>query len=152
MRAPQLKLPRGARKEREKQTPSERVLLDIWDVGAGPHYYDGKLASTPEWRVLKVLAELGWTPEFQVTKFGGRSLAGGQVLDILVTQRRPLVYIDVRSYWHKGAAGEANDARKIFQLRASAPEVKVLVIWEEETENRALLRARLLSEVGAHGR
>lgn len=153
-KTPQLKRQRRGRRRREA---GERrpAVLDLekgeFDIGEGPWYYRGKKASSAEYRCLMVLDELGWTPDFQVSKFGGRTYPGGQVLDILITQRQPVVYIDVRGYWHRGAQGEANDARKIFQLRASAPDVTVIVIWDDEAKNKDMLYQKLLREVGARG-
>jgi len=152
LKTPVLKTGRREAREPVSEAPGITPSPLGWELGDGPFYYQGERASKPEWRVLLTLMRLGWQPAFQVRKFGGRSLAGGQVLDILVTQRRPIVYIDVRGYYHKGAEGEAKDARKILQLRASNPDVKVLIVWEDETENREMLYSRLLHEVGAYGR
>jgi hypothetical protein len=152
-RAPVLRLPRvtGSPAAGGKHAPATLQIKDpsLLDIGEGPWFFKGKKASSAEYRCIKVLQELGWDPDFQVSKFGGRTYPGGQVLDILVTQRQPLVYIDVRGYYHKGAQGEANDARKIFQLRASAPDVKLVVVWEEEAKHHELLRNKLMHEVGA---
>lgn len=122
-----------------------------FDVGAGPWFVKGKKASLPEYRVAKVLAKLGREFQFQVSKFGGRAIAGGQVLDFIVDDSRPIVYVDVRGYWHKGAAGEANDARKIFHVRAAAPHVKIVIVWQEQTEREENLMNFLRQEVGSRG-
>jgi hypothetical protein len=122
-----------------------------FDIGEGPWYYKGQKASSAEYRCLMVLEKLGWSPSFQVRKFGGRRIAGGQVLDILVEQRNPPVYIDVRGYYHRGAQGEADDAKSIFQLRAAAPDVKIIIVWDDEAKNQEMLYQRLLREVGARG-
>jgi hypothetical protein len=152
MHAPKLKLRRPSVRQPSKGQASLRLVGERFDIGEGPWYYGGKKASSAEYRVLVVLAELGWSPEFQVTKFGGRTLAGGQVLDILITERIPAVYIDVRGYYHRGAQGEAKDARKIMQVRASAPDTRILVVWDSETEHREQLRNMLIREVGIRGR
>jgi hypothetical protein len=150
--APRLKMRPVRKPAAPGQAPTYQLAQTIFDIGEGPWYYDGKNASSAEYRVLLVLAELGWSPEFQVTKFGGRTLAGGQVLDILITDKNPPVYIDVRGYYHKGAAGEANDARKIMQVRASNQNVKIVIVWDTETTNREHLRGILEREVGVRGK
>ncbi len=152
-RAPQLKPIRERRAPiKAPAMPGMELPKAEFDIGAGPWYYQGKKASSAEFRVLSVLNELGWKPQFQVRKFGGRQIAGGQVLDILIEDRTPPVYIDVRGYYHRGARGEADDAKQMFQLKAARPDIQVLVVWDNEAANYDLLRQRILGEVGARGR
>ena len=150
---PVVKFGRPERRPPVETVPGITAAEPAWDIGAGPWYYQGKQASSAEFKVLKTLVQLGWTPSFQVSKFGGRSLAGGQMLDILLGQHTPPVYIDVRGrYWHGGAEATANDARKLLQVRATNPLVKIIIIYDDETDNRQWLYNRLLAEVGAYGR
>jgi hypothetical protein len=152
MRAPQLKFPKPPRQQTEKGAPSERVELGTWDVGEGPWFVQGKKASKPEYRVARVLNRLGWEFNFQEAHFGGRRIAGGQILDYVLSSTSYPIVIDVRSVWHMGAAAEANDARKMIQIRASNPMARIVIVYEEQTENEELLYSFLLQELGAKGR
>lgn len=151
LRPPRVTLPRVRRGEPDVGDYDEVEAEDEEDIGEGPWYVKGYRASKPEYRVAKALEKLGRRFEFQVSKFGGRQIAGGQVLDFVLSDSVPLIIIDVRGYWHKGAAGEANDARKVFQTRAARPDAKYVIIWEEQTEDDQALLELLRQEIGARG-
>ena len=51
----------------------------------------------------KIEITTGWTWEYQIPIYGGRQLAGGQVVDFLVqTPGRPTVLDPMGKYWHTG--------------------------------------------------
>ena len=151
MRVPQLKLPRAPRREQVGEVPSQVVPKGEFDVGPGPWYVQGKKASKPEFQIARILNRLGWRYSFQEAHFGGRAFPGGQVVDFVLRDTHYPIVIDARGYYHKGAAGEANDARKMLQIRATAPMVKILVIYEEQAANEEFLYALLLRELGGRG-
>lgn len=84
----------------------------------GTGYVNGKkVGSKPEWYAALALARLGWNFRVQVSYFGGRTIRGGMVLDILVgTLPKPTPVFIQGTYWHSGARGEV-DALQIANLR-----------------------------------
>ena len=121
----------------------------LWDIGPGPWYWDGKRASRPEYITLIMLKRLGWRPRFQVNFLGGRRIPGGQVLDIVLDEVYPPIYITVKGYWHESARAAYDDSVKELTVRRIIPGTKVLSVWEKDIDQPGWLRDFLLREVGA---
>jgi hypothetical protein len=122
------------------------------EVGPGPFSYMGFPASLPEWLVLRELMRLGWRPSFQVNFMAGRALPGGQVLDVVLADALPPVFINVQSYFHLGALKAYTDLVKRNMVQAAYPGARILDLWEEDIQNDRWLRDKLLLEVGPRGR
>jgi hypothetical protein len=74
------------------------------DIEEMPGMIDGQQATNLyEWRAAKALWKLGLSFDYQVSFDGGRSRAGGQVVDFVVDTIpvRTAVWID-GEYWHEG--------------------------------------------------
>jgi hypothetical protein len=154
---PQFKLTRLTR----TTPPTPKSLSDqwrmtqepkTWDIGAGPWSYQGKKASRPEYLCLKVLQQLGWRPDFQTDFAGGRKLPGGQVLDIVVNEHFPPVYINVMGFYHFGAAKNFNDFIKEATVRAVMPMTKIIDVWETQVDQPHYLETLFAREIGYAGR
>jgi hypothetical protein len=122
------------------------------EVGPGPFSYMGFPASLPEWLVLRELMRLGWRPSFQVNFMAGRSLPGGQVLDVVLPDALPPVFINVQSYFHLGALQAYTDLVKRNMVQAAYPGARILDLWEEDIVNDRWLHDKLMLEVGPRGR
>ena len=76
-----------------------------------------KAGSKPEWNVAIALVRLGWSFDYQLSYFGGRTIAGGMVLDFLVSTLPDPTPIFVQGeYWHSGARQEV-DALQLANMR-----------------------------------
>ena len=126
-----------------------KTKRDIWDIGSGPWQWGGKPASRPEYITLIMLRALGHKPRFRVSIFGGRRLPGGQVLDIVLDDLRPAVYISVKGYYHQSASAAYNDRLKEMLAMAAVPGTKVLEIWESDLDQKGWLESFLVQNVGA---
>ena len=141
-----IKRPPLLKTKREPKQPASTVRRQVnvpqetFDVGEGPWQLQGKPASKPEYKVGVMLSKLGRRYQFQVTQFGGRLIRGGQVLDFLLEDFPPRTIVDVRSYHHKGAAGEVKDAQRRLQVLGADPAAKYVVVWEEDTLVEDMLR------------
>jgi len=123
---------------------------DIWDIGSGPWSWGGQLASRPEYITLITLKKLGWNPKFQTRIYGGRRLPAGQVLDIVIDELTPPIYISVKSYYHEGAEAAYNDRMKqMLAQSAFTGGVKILEVWEKDLDQEGWLLDMLVREVGA---
>jgi hypothetical protein len=151
-RPPDIKTKRPRKPPMNTGSPPIIVSDDRFNVGEGPWQLQGKPASKPEYRVGVILSKLGRRYEFQVSSFGGRLIKGGQMIDFLLEDRPPRTVIDVRGYYHKGAAGEAKDIKRRLQVLAADPYTRYVPIWEEDTIDETILRNKLSVEVGAGGR
>jgi hypothetical protein len=150
-----MKIIRPRRLARPKTTTGGTPPLKVAsgeDIGLGPWSYQGKKASRPEYLVLLTLMRLGWHPDFQTNFAGGRTIPGGQVLDIIVNEHVPPIYIDVRGFYHFGAAKNFNDLLKEMAVKAALPETKMVVVWESEVDQYRYLENLLEREVGRRGR
>jgi len=125
---------------------------DVWDIGPGPWYWQGKPATRPEFITLLVLHKLGWNPRFQTDILGGRRLPGGQVLDIVLDEHQPIIYITVKSYHHLGARASYYDAVEEAVVRSVIKDARVLEVWEKDIDQPGWLEAFLRREVGIRGR
>jgi len=125
---------------------------DIWNIGPGPWYWQGHRASRPEFITLIMLRKLGWNPRFQTSILGGRRLPGGQVLDIVLDEHQPVVYITVKSYHHRGARASYYDAVEEAVVRSVIADARVLEVWEQDIDQPGWLEAFLRREVGVRGR
>jgi hypothetical protein len=125
---------------------------DLWGIGPGPWYWQGERASRPEYITMIVLHKLGWNPSFQTNILGGRRLPGGQVLDIVLNEHQPPVYISVKGYYHEGARASYYDSVKEIMVRSVIKGVQVLEVWEKDIDQRGWLEAYLRREVGVRGR
>ena len=127
-----------------------RTKQDIWQIGSGPWFWNGgQPASRPEYIVLITLKRLGWNPSFQTRVFGGRRLPAGQVLDIILEEVSPPIYINVKSYYHEGAEAAYNDKMKELLALGAYPGAKVLEIWEKDLDQPNYLEDLLVREIGA---
>lgn len=85
----------------EVRTPVRRA-----EQPAAPKRYRirGRRATDLEWRAWQTLLRLGWREadlEFQVDELGGRRVAGGIVLDIVVwAPAMPIIVEPAGEYWH----------------------------------------------------
>ena len=129
-----------------------RSKPDIWGIGLGPWLWHGVRASRPEYITLIVLRRLGWNPSFQTNILGGRRLPGGQVLDIVLDEHQPPIYISVKGYYHEGAKASYYDAVKESMVRNIIQGVRVLEVWEKDIDQRGWLEDFLRREVGVRGR
>jgi len=167
MRAPTLG--RSARRSRDtpslrkptvsKPVPGPKVTTwivrtkpDIWNIGEGPWFWNGQPASRPEYITLIVLKRLGWHPKFQTRIAGGRRIPGGQVLDILLEEASPPIYISVKGYYHQGAAAAYDDKVKEIMAKSVLNNARVIEIWEKDIDQRGWLESYLEREVGVRGR
>lgn len=151
-RPPELKT-RAERKPTQNVTRAAvTVPQETFDVGEGPWTVQGKPASKPEYKVAVILSKLGRRYLFQQSAFGGRLIRGGQVIDFLLEDFPPRTVVDVRSYHHMGARGEAQDAQRRLQVLASDPHSKYVVVWEEDTLTEEFLYRKLSIEVGTSGK
>lgn len=116
-------------------------------IGPGPWQLQGQPASRPEYMVGKMLDKLGWRYVFQSPFMGGRKVPGGQVLDFVIDERRTVV--DVRGYYHYGAAKEYKDAMQAAALAQAG--YREVAVWEEEIDQYRWLENFLTRELGVRG-
>ena len=127
-----------------------KTKADIWDIGSGPWSWGGKPASRPEYITLITLQRLGWKHvEFQKNVAGGRRIPAGQILDIVIPDHAPPIYISIKSYHHEGAAAGANDKIKEMLAKSLIPGVRVLTIWEWQIDQEGWLENFIETEIGA---
>ena len=126
-----------------------RTKQDIWQIGSGPWFWNGEPASRPEYIVLVMLKKLGWNPAFQVRVFGGRRLPSGQVLDIILDEVAPPVYISVKGYYHRSAQAAYEDRVKELLALGAYPRAKVIEIFEWQLDQPNWLEDTLVREVGS---
>lgn len=63
--------------------------------------------SVEEWRTAVALDKYGWDYDYQVSYFGGRRVAGGQVIDFIVRTLPLQTPLQVYGrYWHGSAEAE----------------------------------------------
>jgi len=106
--------------------------------------------SKEEYRCAKALEKYGWDFDYQVQYFGGRRVAGGQVLDFLV-QTLPLptplqIYGD---YWHGSAEAERDRLQQILLMSNFHDQLAPVVIFtEEKVDNQDVANESVLKEFG----
>lgn len=125
---------------------------DVWGVGEGPWQIQGKVASRPEFIVWKILRSFGWNPRFQKNILGGRRMPGGQVLDFVIEDRWPPVYVTVKSYYHKSVYARRDDVYKQLRAQSLIPGVQIVEIWERQLESPRVARDLIRREIGVRGR
>jgi hypothetical protein len=117
-------------------------VKEIWLTKAKPPSQKAQMGliqgRTPgsmlEWNVSQALDTLGLRYIYQYSVAGGRSLAGGQVLDFYVyTPVKPTPILVNGRYWHTGVHADELDTMKIKKLLHNRTE-DVLVIWEENCQ------------------
>jgi len=91
----------------------------------------GKNATLNEFNVAAVLDNLGIQYLFQVSFWGGRTVAGGQILDFLVWTPLKQGLQVFGNYWHEGLM--SNEDRYKITLLEEFLGQPVIVLWGEET-------------------
>lgn len=90
--------------------------------------------SALEWNVSQALDRLGLKYQYQYWIGGGRSVAGGQVLDFLVYTPGLPTPLNVNGrYWHTGEHADEYDTMNIVRLMHGQARQPV-VIWEENCQ------------------
>lgn len=113
----------------------------------------GKKATKPEWRTAVALEELGWSFDFQVTFFGGRTFRGGQIVDFVVdTIPATPLFVDGR-YVHGGAGKEESDKllrATLVSLTGGSLRPPV-VFYDDELATLEMAENRTRREFGRRG-
>lgn len=114
-----------------------------------PYYIRGiKAGSKEEWWVSLALerieAETGWSWEYQVSVFGGRSRAGGNVVDFLIhTPGMKTILDPMGRYWHTGA----REDRYQMQNVARRKKWRLIAWFTDETPTRESMYAFLRDQL-----
>lgn len=154
-KVPTLQPARRKRKAERDRPPTPTLVTDPTTDPTEPgRTVQGKRASNLEWATYKALRSLGYDDSdiaFQLSVFGGREIAGGQVLDFVVRAGPRPVVVDVRgARWHgTRTRATARDRWREIQLSALPDPPRVVIVWEEIAHNWRRLRALLLRELGA---
>lgn len=104
----------------------------------------GVLGTAPELLAYQWLSGRRWlTFEFQSSQMGGRLVAGGAVIDFLISGLAAdglYVWRVQGEYWHQGEAAEAKDEGqrvRLLKLRIGGlPVVAVVDLWENDVYDR----------------
>ena len=92
-----------------------------------------KAASSYEWNVAVALYSYGWDFSYQVSYFGGRRIAGGQVLDFLVHTPPLLTPIYVYGEYYHANRTQERDRWLITKLKAALHgRIREPLIWTGE--------------------
>lgn len=105
-----------------------------------PYYIRGMLADSKEewWCSLaldRIQEETGWTWDYQVGVFGGRSRAGGNVVDFLIdTPGQKTILDPMGRYWH---TGKNEDQSEMIHV-ARRKHWKLIAWFTDETPTREI--------------
>lgn len=94
-----------------------------------------QVGSKYELNVIRALQHYKVEFDIQVPFFGGRSVRGGQVVDVVAYTIPLPTPIFVQSYWHTGAR-EAESILKVYAFEAamSGEMEKPVQLWKEDCE------------------
>jgi hypothetical protein len=147
------KLFRFGRKVKAMAKPAFRSVRakKIKDVkDEGPWYIRGiKAGSKEEYWCSIVLAEIeeetGWSWEFQVPVYGGRTRAGGNVVDFLIHTPGMWTILDpMGRYWHSGH----NEDRYQMERVARKKKWRLIAWYTDQTPTLEIMRSFLRNELG----
>lgn len=116
-----------------------------------PFYIRGMKAGSKEeyWCSLaldKIQERTGWTWEYQVPVYGGRTRAGGNVVDFLIDTPGMKTILDpMGRYWHAGA----NEDRWEMERVARRKNWKLIAWYTDQTPTRESVYELLRREMGA---
>lgn len=96
--------------------------------------------SINEWYVALALDKLDIPYHFQVPLNGGRSVRGGQVIDFVVFNPRPVPVFVQGAYWHN-IRTDAEDQLKQAEARAHYNTEPILLMEDETNTKDKALRA-----------
>jgi hypothetical protein len=120
-------------RERSVRAPKLRNLED-----RPPFFVKGRKAASKDefWCGLaldRIQEETGWTWDYQVPVYGGRTVAGGNVVDFLVhTPGRYTMLDPMGRYWHSGIHEDQSQ-----MIRVARKKNWVLLAWfTDETPTR----------------
>jgi hypothetical protein len=141
------KVPRPAAVELPRMRPIERAQIK----DSGPFFIGRMKASDLEWRVYRMLLQLGWPPDrirFQVDILGGRK-PGGQVLDFVVDGGAVFYVIWVNGdYWHKFGPKQ-NEAKEAMQaVSAEWPSAHLVALYSGDLVDDEMAMMNLARTVG----
>jgi len=114
-----------------------------------PFYIRGiRAGSKEEWWVSlaldRIQVETGWTWEYQVSVFGGRTRAGGNVVDFLIDTPGMKTFLDpMGRYWHTGA----REDRSQMQDVARRKKWRLIAWFTDEVTSREETYAFLRNEM-----
>lgn len=134
-------------KERARSVRAPK-LRDAKDVG--PWYIRGIKAGSKEEYWCSIIADefqesQGWAWEFQVPVYGGRTRAGGNVVDFLIhTPGMETMWDPMGRYWHAGH----NEDRYQMERVARRKKWRLIAWYTDETPTLAIMRTFLRNEMG----
>lgn len=114
-----------------------------------PFYIRGiKAGSKEEWwcslALDRIQEETGWTWEYQVAVFGGRTRAGGNVVDFLIDTPGMKTFLDpMGRYWHSGAREDRSQMQNVARLK----KWRLIAWFTDETPTRESVYAFLREEM-----
>jgi len=103
-----------------------------------PFYILGQVAdSKDEWWVSlaleKIVAETGWTWDYQVPVYGGRTRSGGNIIDFLVHNPGRWTILDPMGRWFH--TGRREDRRQMQEV-ARRKKYRLIAWFTDETPTR----------------
>ncbi len=124
-------------------------LKDTADVG--PWFIRGIKAGSKEEHWCAVALErielmTGWAWEFQVPVYGGRDIAGGNVVDFLIhTPGRKTALDPMGRYWHTGKNEDRQQMETVCRRKKW-----ILIAWfTDETPTKEITYSFLRNKLGA---
>lgn len=106
-----------------------------------PFYIRGMLADSKEeyWVSLaleKIEEATGWTWEYQVSVYGGRTRAGGNVVDFLIhTPGMKTILDPMGRYWHTGAREDQSQMQNVARRK----NWRLIAWFTDETPTREIM-------------
>lgn len=126
-------IPKDTRSVRAQKIPNE--------ADDPPYFIRGQQADSKEewWCSLaldRIQEETGWTWDYQVSVFGGRTRAGGNVVDFLIdTPVQKTILDPMGRYWHTGINEDQNEMQNVARRKGWR-----LVAWfTDETPTREIM-------------
>jgi len=132
--------------ERERSVRAQK-LVDPKDIG--PWYIRGIKAGSKEEYWCSIVAtefeeEQGWAWEFQVPVFGGRSRAGGNVVDFLIhTPGMATIWDPMGRYWHSGHREDRYQMERVARRK----NWRLIAWYTDETPTLEILRSYLRNQM-----
>jgi len=138
--------PPRAKKEAQKSVRAEKLKNP---EDQPPFYIRGiKAGSKEEWwcslALDRIQEQTGWTWDYQVPVYGGRTRAGGNVVDFLIDTPGMKTILDpMGRYWHTGAREDRSQMQNVARLK----HWKLIAWFTDETPTRESVYAFLRREM-----
>ena len=139
----------AARLSRDQRSVRAEKMKDPKDLP--PFFIRGIKAGSKEeyWVSLaleKIEQETGWGWEYQVSVYGGRSRAHGQVVDFLMYTPGMTSCIDVMGrYWHTGRNEDRSDMLEVARRK----HWKLIQFFTDETPTKEIMLTFLRNKLNA---